>query len=192
MVVTGRTVEMSVAVVYFPGVLQPEGVEAGGGPEPGTVGGGTSEWRDGRGQPGVLAGPAVVVRGPRPAALAGVAPTAGEFVALGVTAGAGAGVPGCGLHRLTPGHLTDSQGLGGGQAVAQVVHDVAGGVVLARLLGRAAVGRVPVGGAALQLRVLRRADLVDVEVRIVLVGTARLPGIYPDRVALQVALGRLF
>ena len=37
MVVTRRTVEMSVAVVYFPGVLQPEGVEAGGGPEPGTV-----------------------------------------------------------------------------------------------------------------------------------------------------------
>ena len=78
---------------------------------------------------------------------------------------------------------------------AQVVHDVGGGVVLALLLGRAAVVQVPVGGAALQLGVLRRADLVDVEVRIVLVGTAplsRIVRIDPDCVALQVALGRLF
>ena len=52
--------------------------------------------------------------------------------------------------------------------------------------------QVPVGGPALQLGVLRRADLVDVKVRIVLVGTCRLVRIYPDCVALQVALGRLF
>ena len=90
MVVTRRAVEVSVAAIYFPGVLQTEGVEAGGSSDPGTVGGGTSQWRDRRGQPRVL-GPAVrshqiiaqVMRRSHhglpgaPAALAGVAPTAG-------------------------------------------------------------------------------------------------------------------
>ena len=76
-----------------------------------------------------------------------------------------------------------------------------GGVVLA-LAGPvhgAAVVHVPVGGSlALQLRVLRRADLVDVKVGAVLVGKAAvsslpcgLAGIYPDSVALQIAVRRL-
>ena len=130
---------------------------------------------------------------PCPAALAGVAAAAGEFVALRVSAGAGAGVSRLQPSALlTPGDLAG--GLGGVEAVGQLVHDVGGGVVLTlltRLVLRSAVVQVPVGGAALQLRVLRGADLVDVEVGIVRVAACWLVRIDPNCVALQVALGRL-
>ena len=98
-----------------------------------------------------------------PAGLAGVTAAAGEFVALRVPAGAGARVSRSGSRcgsltqqpsaaLLTEGHLTG--GLGGVEAVAEVVHDVGGGVVLARLglSGGCAVAQVTVGGGpALQL-----------------------------------------
>ena len=76
---------------------------------------------------------------PGPAGLAGVAPTAGEFVALRVTAGAGAGVARSGLKQtsalLSDRDLTGSQVVGRVETVvAEVVHDVAGGVVLASLV----------------------------------------------------------
>ena len=133
---------------------------------------------------------------------AGAAPltgvTAGQFVALGVPGLAGAGADGVPRgddlrwRPRPPCRLT---------AGVEPLHDVGGGVVLA-LAGPvhgAAVVHVPVGGSlALQLRVLRRADLVDVEVGAVLVGKAavsslpcRLAGIYPDSVALQIAVRRL-
>ena len=203
-VVTRRTVEVrsGPVAVYLARALQSEGVEARGRPDAGTVGRGTSQRRDGRGKSRVC-GPRVarhhvsyqvvtdVPAGAGAAPLTGV--TAGQFVALGVPGLAGAradGVPrGDDLRwcRLTAG--------------VEPLHDVGGGVVLA-LAGPvhgAAVVHVPVGGSlALQLRVLRRADLVDVEVGAVLVGKAAvsslpcgLAGIYPDSVALQIAVRRL-
>ena len=86
MVVTGGTVEVSVAVYLSPGPLQTEGVEGVGRSDPGTVGGGTSERRDRWGKPRVwdtavtdqIIAHVVSHHGLTrpPAALAGVAPAA--------------------------------------------------------------------------------------------------------------------